>query len=182
MTDEKQLLSGLKKQKRGSLEKIIDIYTPYVSVIIYNIIGTAMTVEDIEEAVADTFVALWRSASAIDENKGSIRSYLAAVARNCARKKLHGAKMHASLDENITALSCSEPDKRAEEKEEITRLIKLIKELGEPDAEIFLRHHIYGERISKISASTGICKSTITTKLHRGRTKLKEILTEEVQQ
>ena len=38
MKDEQKLLINLKRKKRGSLENVIDIYTPYVSVIVYNII------------------------------------------------------------------------------------------------------------------------------------------------
>ena len=58
-------------------------------------------------------------------------------------------------------------------------LLELIRHLGEPDSEIFLRHYWYNEKVSRISAVTGICRSTITTKLHRGRKKLKEILEKE---
>lgn len=178
MTDEEKLIENLKKQKRGSLEKAIDIYTPYVSVIVYNIIGGIMTKEDVEETVSDVFVSLWRNTQALDKEKGSIRAYLGTIARNAARKKLRSSAHHSDLDENITALY-GNPDKEAENKEETAMLLELINDLGEPDAEIFLRHYWYGEKTSKISAVTGICKSTITTKLHRGRKKLREILSEE---
>lgn len=175
MIDDEKLLLNLKKRKRGSLEKAIDIYTPYASVIIYNIIGAVMTKEDVEEAVSDVFVSLWRSAEALDSSKGCIRTYIGTIAQNCAKKKLRNAAVHSELNDNITAVG-SEPHEKVEEKEEQELLLKLIKDLGEPDSEIFLRHYWYNERISKISAVTGICKSTITTKLQRGRKKLKKVL------
>lgn len=175
MTDDEKLLTNIKKRRHGSLEKLIDIYTPYVSVIAYNASGGVMTKEDVEEVVSDTFVSLWRNAHTLDNNKGSLRAYLGAVARNCARKKLRRAASHEELDENIASASF-DPSDRIEEKEERKLLMELINSLGEPDSEIFLRHYWYGERVSQISSATGICKSTITTKLHRGRKKLKEIL------
>lgn len=180
MTDDTKLIEGLKKQKRGSLENAIDIYTPYVSVIVYNIIGSVMTKEDVEEVVADVFVQLWRNAQGLDTEKGSVRAYLGTIAQNAAKKKLRFAAAGNMLDENI---SSREPslEEMAEEKETTAKLLELIESLGEPDGEIFLRHYWYGERVSKISAATGICKSTITTKLHRGRKKLREILSKEVQ-
>lgn len=178
LADEEKLLTALKEKKRGSLEKAIDIYTPYVSVIVYNIIGGVMTKEDVEEAVSDVFVSLWRSSETLDTEKGSVRSYLGTIARNTARKKLRSSALHVSLDENITA-AYGDPNLETETKEETAMLLKLIKDLGDPDAEIFLRHYWYGEKTSKISAATGICKSTITTKLHRGRKKLREILSKE---
>lgn len=181
MTDDIKLIEGLKKQKRGSLETAIDIYTPYVSVIVYNIIGGVMTKEDAEEVVSDVFVQLWRNAKTLDIEKGSVRAYLGAIAQNAAKKKLRSVLVETSLDEKLSSSSLS-PEERAEEKEELLELLELIESLGEPDSEIFLRHYWYGERVSKISSATGICKSTITTKLHRGRKKLREILTKEVRQ
>ncbi len=175
MTDEEKLLVNIKKRNRGSLEKLIDIYTPYVSVIVYNILGHAMTREDVEEAVSDTFISIWKNAETLDSSKGSIRAYIGAVARNCAAKKLRKAIIHDELNENIIAEQSSVTDK-IEEAEEHKMLLDLIHGLGEPDSEIFLRHYWYNESVSKISEVTGICKSTITTKLFRGRRKLKEIL------
>ena len=175
MTDEERLLINLKKRKRGSLENAIDIYTAYVSVIVYNIIGDVMTKEDIEEVVSDVFVSLWRSAETLDNNKGCIRKYLSVIAQNCAKKKLRSADTHSGLDENFAAFN-SEPGKKVETDEEKTMLLELIRELGEPDSEIFLRYYWYDEKISKISEATGICRSTIKTRLLRGRKKLKEIL------
>lgn len=181
MTDDIRLIEGLKKQKRGSLETVIDIYTPYVSVIVYNIIGGVMTKEDAEEVVSDVFVQLWRNAKTLDPKKGNVRAYIGTIAKNAAKKKLRSVSAETPLDESLSSDSLS-PEEMAEEKEELAKLLELIERLGEPDSEIFLRHYWYGERVSKISAATGICKSTITTKLHRGRKKLKEILTKEVRQ
>lgn len=175
MTEDEKLLINLKRKKRGTLEKVIDIYTPYVSVIVYNIIGNVMTKEDAEEVVADVFVSLWRSADTLDCSKGNLRAYLGAVARNCSKKKLRDCHIHSELDENIAA-DIKGLDETAAEAEEKQMLLTLIKELGEPDCEIFLRHYWYGEKLSKISAATGVCKSTVTTKLQRGRKKLKEII------
>ena len=85
MTDE-QLLKKLKKRQRYSLEQAIDIYTPYVGMVIYNTAGSQLTKEDTEEITADVFIGLWKNADNIDLDKGTIRSYLAAVAKNCTLK------------------------------------------------------------------------------------------------
>ena len=179
MTEDK-LLNGLKRGRRGYLEKAIEVYTPYVSVIVYNVIGAAMTKEDIEEVISDTFVLLWKSASALDSDKGTLRTYLGAIARNCAKKKLRELYICGGLDENIP--SADDPTYKTEADEEREALLELIHSLGEPDSEIFLRHYWYGERVSQIAAAIGINKSTITTKLQRGRKRLKEILEKEARQ
>lgn len=62
MTNELKLLHNLKAKKKNSLEKAIKIYTPYVSTVIYNTVGGAVSKEDIEEVIADTFILLWQNA------------------------------------------------------------------------------------------------------------------------
>lgn len=52
---------ALKELQRGSQQALawfIDKYTPYVSTIIYNIIGGDMSEADIEEVASDVFFAL----------------------------------------------------------------------------------------------------------------------------
>ena len=50
--------------------------------------------------------------------------------------------------------------------------------LPHPDREIFLRHYYYCQPLTIISQEMNINISTIKTKLHRGRKKLKEIIIE----
>lgn len=175
MTDDEKLLISLKRRKRGSLERVIDLYTPYVTVVVYNVIGAVMPKEDIEEVVSDVFVSLWRNAESLDSEKGCIRTYLGAAARNSAKNKLRKASAHDELNENIVSDN-SEPYDALASKEQKALLLELIRELGEPDSEIFLRYYYYEERISRIALTTGICTSTIKTKLSRGRKKIKESL------
>lgn len=182
MTNEEKLLARLKGRKYGSLEKAIDLYTPYVAVVVYNVVGTAMPKEDIEEVVSDVFLALWKSAEKLDSKKGSIRSYLAAIARNCAKNKLRTIRKHEQISENIVS-ECKTPHEDFEERERRTLVMEIIKSLGEPDSEIFLRYYYYDEKISKIADITGLHVSTVKTKLLRGRKKIKEFLIKkEVQQ
>ena len=175
MTNEDKLLAGLKKRKHGSLEKVIDLYTPYVTVVVYNVAGAALTKEDIEEVVSDVFLSLWKSAGMIDSKKGSIRTYLAAIARNCAKNKLRTVHTHEEISENIISVYKT-PQEDVEEQENRLLILELINSLGEPDCEIFLRYYYYEEKISKIADITGLHASTVKTKLSRGRKKIKEVL------
>ena len=175
MTNEEKLLAGLKKGKHGSLEKAINLYTPYVTVVVYNVVGAAMPKEDIEEVVSDVFISLWKSAGMIDTEKGSIRTYLAAIARNRAKNKLRTIHTYEEISENIIS-TYKTPQEDIEEQETRALMLGLIKSLGEPDSEIFFRYYYYGEKISKIADITGLHASTVKTKLSRGRKKIKEIL------
>ena len=140
MTEDEKLLAGLKKRRHGSLEKVIDLYTPYVTVIVYNVVGAAMPKEDVEEVVSDTFLSLWKSAATLNSEKGSIRAYLAAIARNIAKNKLRTIHTHEEINENIVS-SYKTPQEDIEERDKRALMLELIKMLGEPDCEIFLRYY-----------------------------------------
>ena len=65
MINEEKLLCALKRRKSKALESAIEIYMPYVSAVIFRVGGGALSKEDIEEAAADVFVALWKIADRI---------------------------------------------------------------------------------------------------------------------
>ena len=79
MTDEEELLQRLRNREKNSIDEAIRIYTPYLSTVLYHMTGNSLPKEDIEEIVADVFVVLWKNAGRIDLQKGTLRSYLAAV-------------------------------------------------------------------------------------------------------
>lgn len=175
MTEDSKLLINIKKKRRGSLERVIDIYTPYVSTVVYNAIGSVMTKEDIEEVVSDVFLGLWKNASGLDPQKGCIRTYLGAAARNLSKNKLRSMRQYDELNEDVL-FADGTPSDAIENREERQTMIELITSLGEPDSEIFMRYYYYDERVSQIALATGLKISTITTKLSRGREKLKGMI------
>ena len=175
MINESRLLQNLKRKKRNCLEEIIKMYTPYVNVVVYNIIGSIASAEDIEEVISDTFVSLWRHADSVSDNKGGIRAYLGAIARNTAKNKLRKCKVYDNLDEN-TESRLAGPQDTILKKERTKFLTDMISALGEPDSEIFFRYYYYEEKINKIASVMNIPSSTIKTKLSRGKIKLKQAI------
>lgn len=175
MIDEQKLLHSLKKKNRSSLNDIVKLYTPYLSVVIYNAVGGIVTAEDIEEIISDCFFQLWQHANNICAEKGCIRTYLGAIARNSAKNKLRKIQLCKEIDENILSEQ-SDPLDKMIENEEKTFLLDMIAALGEPDSEIFLRYYYYDETIKTIASILGIPPSTVKTKLFRGKTKLKNLI------
>ncbi len=176
MTDE-QLLKNLKKRQRNSLEQAIDIYTPYVSTVIYNTVGSQLTKEDTEEITADVFIGLWKSADNIDLNKGSIRSYLAAIAKNCALKRLQ--KKTNDLPIELVESDAARASYELAEPNDLYNFVwQAVAQLGEPDNEIFVRYYKYGQKLREIAKITNVNLSTVKTKLLRGKQKLKKILSD----
>lgn len=176
MTDE-QLLKKLKKRQRYSLEQAIDIYTPYVGMVIYNTAGSQLTKEDTEEITADVFIGLWKNADNIDLDKGTIRSYLAAVAKNCTLKKLQKKVNDVSIE--LVEQDASKASYELSEPNALNDFVwQAVAQLGDPDNEIFVRYYKYGQKLREISKITNVNLSTVKTKLLRGKQKLKEILSD----
>lgn len=91
--DEKSILKKLRNRDEKAFEEIIDLYSAYITVVVKNLLGSKGTKEDVEEVVADTFIALWNTAERIDYEKySSIKAYIAVIARNKAKDWLRVSK------------------------------------------------------------------------------------------
>ena len=95
---DKDLIKGLKNKKRSALEKVIETYSAYVNVVVYNTIGNAMSKEDMEEVISDVFISLWNNSEYI-RDEGELRPYIGAVARNKSINKLRERKNTVELNE-----------------------------------------------------------------------------------
>ena len=170
MVDETNLLFRLQKRRRNAINQAIEIYTPYLGTVLYNMVGTSLPQEDIEEIVSDVFVTLWKNAEYIDLSKGTLRSYIAATARNFALKRLNKKREFTPLDD------VELPDEKSIADDNSYALWDAVMSLGEPDNEIFVRYYKYNEKLKDISKATGLNISTVKSKLSRGKLKLKKIL------
>ena len=63
-----------------------------------------------------------------------------------------------------------------EQRRELVRA--LLDELSPQDRAIFLRHYYYGQTTAEIGGALSMRPSTVKVRLHRGRKKLKELLSE----
>ena len=169
-------IKAMRELRAGSedaLNYFICKYTPYVTTVIFNVIGTSMDMADIEEVAADVFFALWQNAVNVHSAKG----FLGTVARNKAKNKLRELGHELPLDDQMLIIEELTPEKCAEEKELAEAVKKAVLCLPRPDKEIFLRFYYYYQSQEEIAAEMGINISTVKTKLRRGRDRLKKTLT-----
>lgn len=171
MTEERAL-KELKAGSERALEWFIEAYTPYVTTIVRNIIGSHMDMSDVEEVAADVFYKLWENADNVHSPKG----FLGTVARNMAKNKCRSMGFDLPLEDEILVVDEVTPETQFEKKE-LNRAVKLaVLGLPQPDKEIFLRFYYYCQTMDVISAEMGINLSTVKTKLRRGRIRLRSVL------
>ena len=175
MVNEAKLLMQLKNRERGAIDKAIETYTPYLGTVLYRTAGNRLPREDIEEIVSDVFLALWNKAESIDLKKGTIRSYIAAAARNFALKRL---SERSKRTDDVCLDGLEIPDEAAypQKNAAYSAVWDAVMRLGEPDSEIYVRYYLYDEKLKDIAAATALNLSTVKTKLSRGKRKLKNML------
>lgn len=174
--EEKTLLRRIKQGDTAALEQVIEESSTYIASIVRQIIGTSMTMQDVEEVTADVFFALWQQAEQV--KPGHLKGYLGAIARHKALNKLRELGQTVELEEDVLLPEEHQPDRLYTEKEQKTMVEAALMEMGQPDREIFLRHYYYCQSVAEIGKRMGMNLSTVKSRLSRGRKKLKKQLLE----
>jgi len=174
--DEKKIVSRLKKAEPAALEWIINKYTPYLYAVASGMMGGALTQEDAEEIVSDSFTALWYKRDNIQP--GKLKAYLAAIVRNKSISKLRLMHSFEELDDDMAIAECQQPEFELLCAELSDIAHEAVNSLPQPDREIFQRHYFLYQKTEAIAFELGINPVTVRTKLARGRKKLKKHLEE----
>ena len=173
--DEKQAIRRLKAGDESALSWLIDRYAAYVTTIIHNILGPAASQSDGEEVASEVFYALWLQADQVREDK--LKPYLGAIARNKARERLRKQGRDLPLEDDLLILAPEDPERELVEREQAAFLRETLLALPHPDRDIFFRYYYDCQPVKLIAQALGLNPATVKTKLHRGRKKLKEVLT-----
>jgi RNA polymerase sigma-70 factor (ECF subfamily) len=173
LTD-KIAIIGLQKHSEKALRYLMDKYTPYVATVVSNIIRQSMSEQDIEETIADVFITLWNNAENIQAD--SVKSYLGVTARNKAINKLR--ELHITIDIEDNDIPDNNFLRHIEQNELSDIIEEALNELTPIDREIFIRYYWYFQKTNEIASALNLTVTSVTSKLSRGRKKLKTILTE----
>lgn len=171
---EAKALRLLQQGSADALQWFIRKYTPYVSTVIYNIIGSSMSISDTEEVTEDVFFALWENAQKV--KTGSVRGYLGSIARNKAKNKFREAGFDLPLEEELYISEDLPLEDRYMEIELQEVVRKEVLKTVEPDREILLRYYYYYQPISRIAQEMGMSMANVKVRLYRARNALKSTL------
>lgn len=176
---EQELIELLKGDPETGIAEALRLYGGAVETICRNFLYDCQEM-DIEEAVADTFLKLWKAKDRIGRQKG-LKGYLYEIARNTARDKrrtLNKASIY-SLEEVELKLKAPldvEGDFIRKSNERI--LHDCLNDTGEPDRSIFVMRYFYGEAIKDIAGKLGMAPKRVENILYRGKERLEKALNE----
>lgn len=171
---EAKALRLLQQGSADALQWFIRKYTPYVSTVIYNIIGSSMSISDTEEVTADVFFALWENAQKV--KAGSVRGYLGSIARNKAKNKFREAGFDLPLEEELYISEDLPLEEQFLEKELQNIVKREVMDMVQPDREILLRYYYYYQPIARIAQEMGMSMANVKVRLYRARNTLKSTL------
>lgn len=176
---DEQWLQGLRSGEEIWLERFMERFMGYVCAVVRGRLSPAGSRQDLEECVSDVFWAFYRQAAAgeIDLRKGTVKGYLAVLARRRAvdcYRRLAGKPPADSLDREDLPEADSPP---AEDfsRQSLDRqvLLEALGELGEPDREILIRRYYLGQSAREIGRAVGMRPNTVDKRVERSLEKLR---------
>ena len=180
MISDIELLKLLHNKPEEGLKVMMDSYMALIYTIIFNKLSGTYSKEDIEECVSDVFFQVFHYKNRIDLEKGSIKAFLAVIAKRKAIDMYRKNKNNNHIPiEDLPEDLYSIVDDAANSlllKESNSVLINAIKSLGEPDSEIVIRKYYLYQSSKDISSDLGIKVNTIDKKVSRCIQKLKNVL------
>ncbi|BCZ47663.1 DNA-directed RNA polymerase sigma-70 factor [Clostridium gelidum] len=180
MISDIELLKLLNNKPETGLKMMMDNYMALIYTIIFNKLSGIYSKEDIEECVSDVFFEVFHYKNRIDLQKGSVKAFLAIIAKRKAIDMYRKNKnnQHIPIDD-VSETLYTMVDEVADSillKESNLLLIDAIKSLGEPDSEIIIRKYYLYQSSKDISKNIGLKVNTIDKKVSRCMQKLKKIL------
>ena len=149
----------------------------------FNILSS---VEDSEECLSDTYMALWNSLP--PQRPTRFQAFIAAIARNISlmrvrercSKKRGGGELELVLDElDDTLTSDYSLESELEMKELAERIEQFLPTLSPDDRNIFISRYWLFAPVADIAVRSGFSQSKVLTSLFRTRQKLQRCLTKE---
>jgi RNA polymerase sigma-70 factor (ECF subfamily) len=133
--------------------------------------------ESAEDAVQETFAAVWRSARTYRPERGPAAPWLFSIARNAAVDRLR-ARI-ALAEPTDTADGSPGPPERAEKEWLSWRVHRALEELPEAERAVLALAYWGGRSQSEIAGELGIPLGTVKTRTRSGLARLAELLEDE---
>lgn len=170
--NEKDLYQKLVDHDEETYQLIIETYSKLLWAIVLSILGNkhSFGAMDVEEIVSDVFIRLWREPEKFDPEKGTLKNYLAMMAKSMALNR------YKQLKRRHTVELFDSHDDIALVDNDWGELYHAIQLLDEPYKEIIVRRFFLSEKPRNIRKQMNYSVKQFDNYLYRGKKKLKDIL------
>ena len=174
--EDRKLIRLINRNPEKGISLALDLYGSSVKTICSSILA-GRPEQDVEEAIAETFVRLWRyGRSWKAERNTSLKSYIYSIARNASIDKLktiHGEEVSIDAVEHFQMQNDLDIEDFVIRREEEALVKQVIYSLDEPERSIFVLRYFYDLRVREVAERLQLPVKTVENKLHRTKTVLK---------
>ena len=178
--EDKKILELLWNRVESAIDALAKKFGKRLLYTAMNILGNP---QDAEEAVNDTYMALWNTIP--PERPDPLAGYVHRTGRNVAPKKhrfLTAQKRATQYEVSLEELSGVIPGPSFEEMldaRELGRAIdRFLDTISKENRVLFLRRYWFGDSVKHLAKATGLSENTISVRLSRLRSQLKIYLTD----
>jgi RNA polymerase sigma-70 factor (ECF subfamily) len=177
------LLTLYRNRDEQAIQRTIDIYGSYCRTVAANILDNP---QDIEEALADTWLKVWNAVPPYEPKYWNL--FLAKIVRSCAldiwRKNHSQRRGSGQADLALEELSqCIpsriSPELQLQSKELVQAISSFLRILPARHRVIFLSRYFYMEDLAVIAKANGMREANVRMLLSRIRQKLRKHLIQE---
>ena len=178
--EDKKILELLWERVESAIDALAKKFGKRLLYTAMNILGDP---QDAEEAVNDTYLALWDAIP--PERPDPLAGYVHKTGRNVALKKrrfLTAQKRSSQYEVSLEELSGILPGPSLEEMldaRELGRAIdRFLDTVSKENRILFLRRYWFGDSVKHLAKATGLSENTVSVRLSRLRSQLKTYLTD----
>ncbi len=179
--EDRKIIRLLWERAEQAIDLLAKRYGPRLLATARNILGNP---QDAEESVSDTYFALWNAIPPASPDP--LAGFVYKTGRNQALKKLRhlsARKRSGGYDLSLEELAACIPGPALEETLEARELglaiDRFLDTLNRENRCIFLRRYWFGDSVRDIAFAFGLSQNTVSVRLSRIRTQLKDYLTKE---
>lgn len=181
------LVAALAADEARALEQLYDRYSALVFSVALRVLHDQTLAEDVTQEV---FLRLWRQPASFDPERGRFISWISSVARNRALDELRKVTRRRGAEEQSEEAILDlpgegrgeDPQEAAELSEERARVRAAMAELPAAQRQVIELAYFSGLTQVEIADRTGDPLGTIKTRVRLGMRKLREALTDIVEQ
>lgn len=177
---EEKIIAEITQRNEHAICYIIEKYSKLLWTVADAILKNVGTGQDVEECVADVFIAFWERPEQFDPSKGRLKSWLCIIARSKAldRYRELSRQSTVSIDDVmlIGRMGVQEYVIREETRKELTDALNALSAL---ERDILIRRYYYEQKPRDIAVALDIPVKQIDNYLYRSKKKLRKAVSKQ---
>lgn len=166
------LAAKLMAREESALSKVIELYGGIVNGMARRIVADATLAEEVAQ---DVFVALWRRPGAFDPERGSLKTFLATLARNKAVDLVRREQSVRRTKDSLLAEFSTTAEHRdfVGKLESRAEIDEALARIPEPQREVIALAYFGGRTYREVASELAIPEGTAKTRMRDGLAKLR---------